>query len=99
MATNPLEPALSEQAMKLLSEITRESGDGYTLMSRTGLNRADFQAAVKQLQEQGVIEVKGDTSVKRVGEAYFYVPLPAQGKVDVLLGRFGNLFARIFRQV
>jgi len=96
MATNPLQPILSEQATRLLSEIARESGDGYTLMSRTGLNATEFQAAVKQLQDQGVIEVKGDTSTSRVGEAYFYVPLPAQGKVDFLLGRFGNLRSRAF---
>jgi hypothetical protein len=94
MATNPLQPTLSEQASKLLNEVTRESGDGYTLMSRTGLNATDFEAAVTQLRAQGVIEVKGDTSANRLGEAYFYVPLPAQGKVDFLLGRFGNIRSR-----
>lgn len=88
MATNPFQPALSEQAIRLLNEITRESGDGYTLMSRTGLNATDLAAAVTQLRAQGVIEVKGDVTPGRIGEAYFYVPLPAQGRVDFLLGRY-----------
>lgn len=88
MTTNPFQPALSEQAIRLLNEITRESGDGYTLMSRTGLNATDLAAAVTQLRAQGVIEVKGDVTPGRIGEAYFYVPLPAQGRVDFLLGRY-----------
>jgi len=83
----PMPPTLSEQSVRLLREIAREAGDGYTLMSRAGLNKTDFEKAVGELRAPLLIEVKGDVSGARLGESYFYVPLNAQGRVDYLLGR------------
>ena len=80
-------PALSENASRLLREIAREAGDGYTLMSRTSLNKTDLEKAVAELRAQSLIEIKGDVSGPRLGESYFYVPLNAQGRADYLLGR------------
>lgn len=90
MPSSSMPPALSEQALRLLREITREQSDGYTLMSRSGLKGSDFEKAVGELRDHSLIEVKGDISGERLGESVFYVPLNAQGRADFLLGRFGS---------
>jgi len=90
MATSPASPILSATALRLLSEIVREAGDGYTLMSRSGLKGPEFEKAVGELLSRSLILVKGDTSGDRLGESYFYVPLGAQGRADYLLGRLGS---------
>ena len=77
---------LSEQAQRLLYEINRESTDGYTLMSRLGVkNDSDFLTLVKQLVERSLVSFRGELSQRRIGEAYFFVPLESQGKANSLL--------------
>ena len=89
MAAIPMPQGLSEEAERLLREILRESGDGYTLMSRTNLrDQAKFAKAVDELMKQSLIEVKGDTSPDRVGESFFYVPIKAQGRANLFLSRY-----------
>lgn len=90
MASSAMPPALSEQAVRLLREIARESSDGYTLMSRTGVGGSDFEKAVNELRAQSLVEVKGAISGERLGESFFYVPIEAQGRANFFLGRFGS---------
>jgi hypothetical protein len=91
MSFSPTIPAPSESAVRLLREVVREAGDGYTLMHRTGLKRDEFQKAVGELLKYTLVEVKGDTSLERVGESYFYVPLTAQGRAEFFLGGLRSL--------
>ncbi len=85
MASAPQIP-LSEQAQRLLYEINRESTDGYTLMSRLGVkNDSEFLTLVKQLVERSLVSVRGELSQRRVGEAYFFVPLEWQWKANSIL--------------
>jgi hypothetical protein len=91
MSSSPTMPTPSESAIRLLREIVREAGDGYTLMYRTGLKCDEFEKAVRELLRYALVEVKGDTSSERLGESYFYVPLTAQGRAEFLLGRLGTL--------
>jgi hypothetical protein len=89
MASTTPPQALTEQASRLLKEINRESTDGYTLMSRIGMrDEVEFQKLVKELLGHSVIAIRGDED--RIGEAYFYVPLEAQGRVNYCLERFGS---------
>jgi predicted transcriptional regulator len=87
MGAFPMPSVLSDQAIKLLRELARESGDGYTLMSRTGIkDESQFSRTVQELRNQSLVEVKGDTSSDRVGESFLYVPIEARGNVNFLLG-------------
>jgi len=87
MIPSSAQAPLSDDAQRLLYEINRESTDGYTLMSRLGTrNDSDFLNLVKQLVERSLISVRGEVTQRRVGEAYFFVPLESQGKTNSLLG-------------
>jgi len=86
MASSSTQLPLGQQAQRLLYEINRESTDGYTLMSRLGVKSdSDFLNLVKQLVDLSLISFRGELSQRRVGEAYFFVPLESQGKANSLL--------------
>lgn len=86
MATTPNQTPLTDDAQRLLAEINRESTDGYTLMSRIGMKSdSDFLALVKQLVDRSLISYRGDLSQRRVGEAYFFVPMESQWKTNRVL--------------
>lgn len=90
MSASPMPSVLSEPAIRLLRELSRESGDGYTLMSRTGIkDESEFSKCVQELRNQSLIEVKGDTSSERVGESILFVPIEARSKVNFLFGSMG----------
>ena len=86
MATSSVQPPLSDDAQRLLAEINRESTDGYTLMSRLGMrNDADFLNLAKQLVERSLISYRGELSQRKIGEAYFFVPMESQWKANSVL--------------
>jgi hypothetical protein len=71
---------LSDDAQKVLSVLRKSASDGYTLMSRTGLDPKKLETAVGELVDMDLVEVKGEQSAANLGEAYLFVTAQAKGR-------------------
>ena len=65
---------VSEDAKAVLRIVTKEAADGYTVQSRTGLDRGRLVAALRDLLRDSFIQVEGDLNPENVGRAYIWVP-------------------------
>lgn len=80
-------PQLSADALTVLRALLERAMDGYTLQSRTELNRDRLRAALDELQNQSLVMLKGTTTTSTsVGEAYVYVPPEAKRYAEFILG-------------
>ena len=79
-------PTLSDEAIKVLRVVRERNTDGYTIMSKTGLDAKQLEVAVLSLLQAGLISIEGEPFEKKIGEAYLWVPLDAKGYADLILG-------------
>ncbi len=77
---------ITEEAKRVLRALSERASDGYTVISRTGVTRDQFEAAVKELRSLGLIGVEGECHGEQLLKAYFYVPPNAQGAAEYYLG-------------
>lgn len=80
-------PTLSEDAFKILRPLRERAMDGYSLMSRTGLDQQKLYEGIRELVTLDVVKLKGDLNPEFIGEAYLAVPPTVFGYVDMLLGQ------------
>ena len=80
-------PTISEEAKKVLRALTERASDGYTVLSRTGLNATQLEEAVQNLLDLGLVGVQGEPHGDDIGRVYLWVPPDAQGRADYLLGK------------
>jgi hypothetical protein len=79
---------LDDDSAAVLRALRERAMDGYSLLSRTGLDPVKLINALQQLQSVGVVSVKGELNASNVGDAYLFVPTDQKGYVDALLGTF-----------
>ncbi len=84
MAVPP--PQVSDDALAVLRGVSERAMDGYMLQSLTGLDPQKLGTAVRELEQQGLVVVKGQSSTSAVSEAYVYVPPSVRQRVAYLLG-------------
>ena len=80
-------PTLSDEATKILHALRERALDGYSLMSRTGLDRQKLYEGIRELVGLDVVSFRGDLNPELIGEAYLIVPPTVFGYVDMLLGQ------------
>ena len=80
---NPDDAAL----LRVLEVVRRQAGDGFTLMSRSGLDPSDFTSVVRSLQSSQLVSVEGVLSDDKIGDAYVYVPPQAKSRSDFIISR------------
>jgi hypothetical protein len=80
-------PELTPEEKRVLNALSERAGDGYSLLSRTGLNLDQLESATQKLIDLRLIAVEGEIHGDRIGKAYLWVPPEAQGKVEYLLGK------------
>jgi hypothetical protein len=78
---------LGHDTLKVLGALREQSMDGYTLQSKTLLQKEDLAKSLSQLVSQALVKVAGDLNPERIGESFFSVPIDAVGYADSLLGR------------
>jgi hypothetical protein len=76
---------LSDPALRVLEVLLEKAMDGYTVLSRTGLDVGTLAEALRDLKAESLIDMKGDLSPDRVGEAYIWVPPNAKSYANLLL--------------
>ena len=81
------DPAL----LRVLEVVRRQAGDGFTLMSRSGLDPSEFTKVVRSLQSSQLVSVEGVLSAEKIGDAYVYVPPQAKNRSDFLISRQQSL--------
>lgn len=79
-------PSLSDDALKVLRAARERALDGYTLMSKTGLDAQKLYEAIRQLVDEDLVSIRGDLNPDRIGDVYLVVPPTAFGYADLLLG-------------
>ncbi len=67
-------PPLNDDSKLVLRVLAERDMDGYTLMSKSGLDLARLEAAVRQLVPPGLLNVKGDVAGERMLKSYFMAP-------------------------
>ena len=80
-------PPISDDASKVLRALRERALDGYSLMSKTGLDRQKLYEGIRELVALDVVNLKGDLNPELIGEAYLVVPPTVFGYVDMLLGQ------------
>lgn len=78
---------LDETALRVLGVVQRQAGDGFTLMSRSGLKPSELTNAVRWLQSNELVSVEGVLSEEKIGDAYVYVPPRAKGRSELIISR------------
>jgi hypothetical protein len=76
-----------DTALRVLGVVRRQAGDGFTLMSKSGLNPTEFASAVRSLQTGQLVSVEGVLSEDKIGDAYVYVPPQAKSRSDFIISR------------
>ena len=76
--------SLSADALKVLDALRESAADGYTVMSRTGLNATQLSAALKEFPPS-LMMIKGELNPDRVGEAYLAIPPDARQYAEFLV--------------
>jgi hypothetical protein len=76
---------LSVAGSKVLSTLLNQAMDGYTLMSKTGLNNQQLADVVAELVGSSLVSVQGGVNPNQIGEAYLGVPPSAAGTVEFIL--------------
>jgi len=71
MVQNPVDKLANENAWRVLRAVQERDMDGYTLMSKTGLNLEALETAVGFLLDAGRLRVKGETRGPRLAESWF----------------------------
>jgi hypothetical protein len=69
-------PSLSDDAATTLEVLRQQAMDGYRLQSRTALKPEDLFKALRELQSQDLVLIKGPFAPDRIGDIYVSV-LPA----------------------
>ena len=80
-------PVLSDEALKVLRALRERALDGYSLMSRTGLDRTQLYEGIRELVGLDLVNLNGDLNPELIGEAYLVVPPTVFGYADMLLGQ------------
>jgi hypothetical protein len=78
---------LGASAKKVLEAVRSRSMDGYSLLSKTGLDTSALAAAVGELLSRELVRVTGDLNPDSIGDSVFSVPVDAVGNTDIALGR------------
>ncbi len=78
-------PAASDDALKILMALRESAADGYSLLSKTRLDRDALTKALGELLAQKIIFVKGELETARIGEVYVSVRPSARGYADMML--------------
>jgi hypothetical protein len=79
-------PSLSEDALKVLRVARERALDGYSLMSKTGLDPQKLYAALRELVDEDLVSMRGDLTPDLIGDVYLVVPPTAFAYADLLLG-------------
>jgi hypothetical protein len=90
------EPTLqADDATRTVLAVLRDrSMDGYTLMSKSGLDRPRLEQILRDLTARALVRATGYITADRLGESFFSVPQDMLGYVDQLLGRVRSVFYR-----
>lgn len=80
-----MQPQVSDDALKVLLALRESAAEGYGLMSKTQLSPDALIKALRELQNQGIIFVKGELEPARVGDAYASVRPSARGFADMIV--------------
>lgn len=78
-------PTLSDEALKVLRAARERALDGYSLMSKTGLDADRLYTAIRELVEEDLVSMRGDLNPQLIGDVYLVVPPQAFGYADLLL--------------
>ena len=78
-------PTLSDDALKVLRAARERALDGYSLMSKTGLDQDKLYAAVRELVEEELVSMRGVLTPALIGDVYLVVPPQVFGYADLLL--------------
>ena len=78
-------PPPSDDAIKLLRVLRERAMDGYTLVSKVSLPKAQVLAGLRELMDFELIRARGDVDLSSFGESYLSVPPDFQNRVDRLL--------------
>jgi hypothetical protein len=79
-------PTLSDDALKVLRAARDRALDGYSLMSKTGLDPQKLYMAIRELVDEDLVSMRGDLNPDLIGDVYLVVPPTAFGYADLLLG-------------
>lgn len=82
---------LDDAVLRVLGVVRRQAADGFTLMSRSGLDPSEFATAVRSLQSNQLVSVEGVLSAEKIGDAYVYVPPQAKSRSDFIISRQQSL--------
>ena len=80
------QPQLPGDVKKVLSAVREQSMDGYSLVSRTGLDFGSLATAIEQLRSMRLLRVTGSLAPDAIGDTVFSVPVDAIGQADIVLG-------------
>jgi hypothetical protein len=75
---------LGPDALKVLDALRQTAADGYTVMSRAGLNAEQLSAALKEIPPSLLI-IKGEINANLVGQAYLAIPPDARQYAEYLI--------------
>lgn len=75
----------SSEAIHLLGVIRQRAGDGFTLMSESGLEPDKFSEVVKELYRERLVSVSGSLEAGKIGDSYLHVPPSAKQRSDYLI--------------
>jgi hypothetical protein len=86
MAVVNEEANFNEADLNMVIRSLRESSmDGYTLMSKTGLDE-DRLVEILRTKLSKIVTVRGDLTKERIGKAYLSIPPSAQQEAERVLG-------------
>jgi hypothetical protein len=88
----PEQTPSADEAMKVLAVLRDQSMDGYTLMSRAGVDRQQLESILRDLTGRAIVRATGYITAERLGESFFSVPQDMLGYVDQLLGRVRSIY-------
>ncbi len=77
-------PSLTNEALKVLLALRDSALDGYSLLSKTGLQRNTLVTALSELLARNIVIVKGELEKDRVGDVYVSVRPSARGYTEML---------------
>jgi hypothetical protein len=70
--------------VKILLALRDRAMDGYSLQRLTGLDDTTLLSALWRLQSQGIVNVKGELSKDKLGDAYFSLVPGARGLAEMI---------------
>ena len=78
-------PTLSEEATRTLEVVRQRAMDGYMLRSRTSLEADVLYKALRELQAQDLVSIKGSLAPDSIGDVFVSVPPNALGMADYVI--------------